>query len=41
MAGDGRVLLPQLVDAIVAAKIAYYECAARAGLLQRYIREVR
>lgn len=38
--GEGDVLPAQLVDAIVAAKLAYHECASRAGLLQRYVREI-
>ena len=41
MAGAGDVEPGQLVEAIVAAKLAHHECASRAGLLQRYIREVR
>lgn len=41
MAGEGDVTVEQLVDGIARAKLAYWECAARTGLLQRYIREVR
>lgn len=41
MAGAGDVEPGQLVDAIVAAKLAHHECASRAGLLQRYVRDVQ
>lgn len=40
LAGSGRVSLPDLADAIAAAKAAHADCAARLEAVQGYVRNV-
>lgn len=40
LAGSGRVSLPDLAEAIAAAKAAHADCAARLDGLQGYVRDV-
>jgi len=40
LAGEGRVMLPQLAQGVADAKTAHADCESRLQGLQHYVREV-